>query len=217
MTFRSRYFLWFPFAGLCLIGCGGSAPPPPSDNPVVRREVENAFLHFRQSIQANQADSLPGFLAFESLDWLDDIRRASRNEPLDYLEKRPFFEILSILGLRIERRLHPGFDERPPGLLNKLILQAYPVRKAILKADLGEAHVFGDRAEMGLREAPNVPVFHFLRQDHVWKFHLVRTLPLILQGAESLGRQRKPTKLLQAVFILEQFGGQTVLPEDLQR
>ncbi len=217
MIFRSRQFVLFSLTALGLTACGGSAPPPPSDNPVARREVENEFLHFRQSIQANQADSLPGYLASESLNWLDDIRRASRNEPLAYLEQRPFFEILSILALRVERRLHPGLDERPPGLLNKLILQAYPVRKAFLKTELGEAHVFGDLAEMGLREAPNVPVFYFIRQNHVWKFHLVRSLPLILQGAESLGRQRKPTKLLQAVFILEQFGGQTVLPEDLRR
>ena len=39
-----------------------------------------------------------------------------------------------------------------------------------------------------MREAPNVPVFKFVRENRAWKFHLFRSLPLILQGAESLGR-----------------------------
>jgi hypothetical protein len=202
--------------GVVLSDCGGSAPPP-VDNPAAQREVEEFFLRFRQRIQAGQADSLPLYLSRESLNWLDDIRRASRTEPQSYLEQRPFHEILSILALRVERRLNPSFDDRPVGILDKLIIQAYPIRKTFLKTDLGQPNIFGDRAEMGLREAPNVPVFHFSKENHAWKFHLFRSLPLILQGAESLGRQRKPTHLLQAVFILEQFGGKTVLAEDLKR
>jgi hypothetical protein len=201
---------------LTLDGCGGSAPAP-VDDPAARIKVEDLFLRFRLRIQEGHADSLASYLSRESLNWLDDMRRASRTEPQAYLEERPFYEILSILALRVERRLNPTFDDRPAGLLDKLVLQAYPVRKTFLKTDLGEAHIFGDRAEMGLREAPNVPVFHFTKENGIWKFHLTRSLPLILQGAESLARQRKSTHLLQAIFVLEQFGGRTVLPEDLRR
>ncbi len=204
-----------------LIACGGSVPQPPVDEPAARREVAGFFLRFRQRVQEGHADSLAAYLSKESLNWVDDMRRASRTESQASLEQRPFYEILSILALRVERRLNPSFDDRPTALLGKLVIEAYPVRKALLKTDLGEAHVFGsgvsERAEMGLREAPNVPVFHFVKENHVWKFHLFRSLPLILQGAESLGRQRKPTHLLQAIFILEQFGGKNVLPEDLKR
>jgi hypothetical protein len=60
-------------------------------------------------------------------------------------------------------------------------------------------------------------VFYFERDHGVWKFHLVKSLPLILQGAESLARQRKSTHLEQAILVLEQFGGKTVLAEDLKR
>lgn len=201
---------------LALAGCGSSEPLPPED-PGARKDLDAFFLRFRQQVQANRADSLPLYLTRESLDWIDDIRRASRTEPVAYLQERPFFEILAILALRVERRLNPAFDDRPASLLDKLVVENGPVRKSLIKTELGESIVRGSTGTIGLREAPNVPVFHFMKEDGQWKFHLVRSLPLILQGAESLARQRKSTHLDQAVLILEQFGGQRVLPEDLNR
>lgn len=205
------------FAGLLSIsGCGSSEPLPPED-PGARKDLDAFFLRFRQEVQADRADSLPRYLTRESLDWIDDIRRASRTEPVAYLQERPFFEILAILALRVERRLNPAFDDRPASLLNKLVVQNGPVRKSLIKSELGESIVRGSTGTIGLAEAPNVPVFHFMKEDGQWKFHLVRSLPLILQGAESLARQRKSTRLDQAIWVLEQFGGQRVLPEDLNR
>ncbi|HKP97612.1 MAG TPA: hypothetical protein VJ385_17850 [Fibrobacteria bacterium] len=201
---------------LFLSACGGSPPPPPED-PAARKDLDAFFLRFRQRVQEGRADSLPPYLSRESLNWIDDMRRASRTEPPGYLAERPFHEILAILALRVERRLNPGFDDRPVSILDKLVIQSWPVRKSLLKTEIGESKVRGNVGEIGLREAPNVPVFHFEREGGGWKFHLVKSLPLILQGAESLARQRKSTHLEQAVFILERFGGRTVLPEDLKR
>ncbi|MEO7777856.1 MAG: hypothetical protein ABIY63_10010, partial [Fibrobacteria bacterium] len=96
-------------------------------------------------------------------------------------------------------------------------IQSWPVRKTLLKTEIGESKVRGNTGEIGLREAPNVPVFYFYKENGAWKFHLIKSLPLILQGAESLARQRRPTHLEEAIYILEQFGGRTVLPEDLKR
>jgi len=201
---------------LAFAGCGSSEPLPPED-PGARKDLDAFFLRFRQQVQADRADSLPGYLSRESLDWIDDIRRASRTEPVAYLQERPFFEILAILALRVEHRLNPAFDDRPASLLDKLVVQNGPVRRSLIKSELGESIVRGSTGTIGLQEAPNVPVFHFMKEDGQWKFHLVRSLPLILQGAESLARQRKSTHLDQAVLVLEQFGGQRVLPEDLNR
>ena len=210
-----KYSLLFAFI-LTLSACAPSAPLPPED-PAARKDLDAFFLRFRQKVQEGQADSLPRYLSRESLNWLDDIRRASRTEPPAYLKERPFHEILAILALRVERRLNPAFDDRPVSLLDKLVVQSWPVRKSLIKTELGESKVRGNSGEIGLREAPNVPVFHFTREGAQWKFHLVKSLPLILQGAESLARQRKSTRLEQAVFVLEQFGGRTVLVQDLNR
>lgn len=204
------------FGAFILAGCGDTAPPPPED-PAAGRELDAFFLRFRQKVQRNQADSLPYYLSRESLNWIDDMRRASRTEPPAYLAERPFFEILSILALRVERRENPAFDDRPVAILERLVVDSWPVRRSLLKTELGDGKVRGDLGEIGLREAPNVPVFRFEREDGAWKFHLVKSLPLILQGAESLARQRKSTHLEQAVLILEQYGGKQVLPEDLNR
>jgi len=200
-------------AALC--GCGGSAPAP--DDPAARAELDHFFLQFRLKVQNGLADSLPRDLSRESLHWLDDMRYAARTEPKTDLELRPFHEILCILALRVERRLHPDFDDRPVGLLNMLVIQNYAVRKTLLKTDLGPAHVRGDEGEIGVSEAPDVPVFYFIREDGAWKFHLTRSFPLILQGAESIARQRKPARLDQAIFILQEFLKVEVLPEDLAR
>jgi hypothetical protein len=206
-----------PFAlSLLLTACADSPPLPPED-PSARIELDAFFLRFRQRVQEGHADSLPLYLSRESLNWLDDIRRASRTEAPKYLAERPFSEILAILALRVERRMNPGFDDRPVSVLDKLVIQSWPVKKTLLKTELGPSKVRGASGEIGLREAPNVPVFFFTKESAGWKFHLFKSLPLILQGAESLARQRKPTHLEQAIYILEQFGGRTVLPEDLNR
>lgn len=201
--------------GAILWGCA-SAPPQPED-PALKTSLEQFFLHFRQKVQAGQSDSLAKDLSRETLMWLDDVRHAARVEGPRDLSGRPFTEILCILALRVERRLNPSFDDRTAGLLDKLVVQSYPVRKSLLKTDLGDARVRGEEGEIGLREAPAVPVFFFTRENGGWRFNMVRSLPLILKGAESMARQRKSTPLEQAVFILEQFGNIQVLPEDLAR
>lgn len=209
--------LLFSFAfSLLLSGCAGSRPLPPED-PAARKDLDAFFLRFREKIRDGQADSLPLYLSRESLNWLDDIRRASRTEAPKYLADRPFHEILAILALRVERRVNPGFDDRPVAMLRKLVVENRAVRKSLLKTELGESIVRGNTGEIGLREAPHVPVFFFIREGGAWRFHLFKSLPLILQGAESLARQRKPSRLEQAIYILEQFGGRPVLAEDLNR
>ncbi len=222
MNGRSSSILTFAFCiltfalSILIASCGSTEPLPPLD-PNVGKDLDAFFLRFRQRVQEGQADSLPLYLSRESLNRLDDMRRASRTEAPKYLAERPFDEILCILALRVERRVNPGFDDRPVSILDKLVIQNWAVRKSLLKTELGESKVRGNTGEIGLREAPNVPVFAFEKEGGAWKFHLFKSLPLILQGAESLARQRKPSHLEQAIFILEQFGGRTVLAEDLNR
>ena len=201
------------------LGCAGSAPdvPATAEDSLSSLELDRFFLAFRQKIQAGASDSLVPDLSRESLRWLEDMRQAARTEPADRLAERAFDEILVVLALRVERRLDPAFDDRNPGLLRRVLVDNPAVKRAFLKSELAPARARGTEGEIGLKEAPRVPVFRFAREGGRWRFHLSRSLPLILQGAESLARQRKPTRLEQAVFLLEQFGGRRVLPEDLRR
>lgn len=214
-------FTLTPLAILSLVpfGCAGASPGEPAarEDSTAQVELDRFFLRFRQKIQEGAPDSLVRDLSRESLRWLEDMRQAARTEPREYLERRPFHEILCILALRVERRLEPAFDDRPAGLMNRLVLQTAPVRKTFLKTELAGSRVRGGVGEIGVREAPQVPVFHFVRENGLWKFHIARSMPLILQGAESLARQRKSTRLEQAIFLLEQFGDRKPLPEDLLR
>lgn len=200
-------------------GCASSGSPGAfaARDSLAALDLDRFFLRFRQEIQSGPSDSLVPDLSRESLRWLEDIRQSSRTEPVERLAERPFHEILLILALRVERRLDPAFDDRNAGLLNRVLVQNPPVRRAFLKSELGPSMVRGDIGSVGLREVPKVPVFHFVREGGVWRFHLERSLPLILQGAESLARQRKSTRLEQAIWLLDQFGGRRVLPEDLKR
>jgi hypothetical protein len=212
-----RLFAVFALAAaLPFLGCGASVPPAPPD-PALKTSLDQFFLQFRLKVQEGAADSLPRELSRETLFWLEDIRRAARTEAPKTLSERPFHEILCILALRVERRLDPAFDDRAVGLLKKLVIENYPVRKTILKSDLGDARIRGQEGEIGLREAPSVPVFFFTRENEAWKFNMIRSLPLILKGAESMARQRKSTPLDQAVYVLEEFGKRPVLAEDLNR
>lgn len=201
------------------LGCASSAPDVPATaaDTLAAAELDRFFLRFRQRIQAGEADSLVPDLSRESLRWLEDMRQAARTEPADRLGERPFHEILCVLALRVERRLDPAFDDRNPGLLRRILVDQQAVRRAFLKSELAPPRVRGPEGGIGLREAPRVPVFRFVKESGLWRFHLSRSLPFILQGAESLARQRKSTRLEQAVFLLEQFAGRRVLPEDLRR
>ena len=65
----------------------------------------------------------------------------ARTESPQDLAARPFHEILSILALRVERRTSPGFDDRPVSILDKLVIQSWPIRKTLLKTEIGDSKV----------------------------------------------------------------------------
>jgi hypothetical protein len=198
-------------AGAC------TQPPPLSDQEQKsqQKELSAFFLEVRMAIKKSNASLLYSSLSSDSKIWIDDIREATRTEPLSFLKNRPFYEVLSILALRIEQRLYPEKKQDPVSILRRTVIEIWPIKKSFLKYSLGEYKIYRDRAEVGLSKAPNTPVFFFTREKDSWKIDMVKTLPLILKGAESIARQKRQTVLEQAVYILEKVGGQEVLPEDL--
>jgi hypothetical protein len=200
----------------------GCANPPTvaigqQKNVADRVEAEAFFLGWRRSLQANNWDAVAAGLNRETQFWLSDVVRSSRMDDGRQLAELPFETVVLVLTLRVDRRLDPALDDRLPALMARFLTEGSPIRRSFLKAELGDFTVRGNQAELGLREAPRVPVFYFEREDRKWRLALRNTLPLVMRGAESLSRPHGQNRLDQAVWLLKNWGGRDVLPEDVLR
>jgi len=180
------------------------------------REAEAFFLQWRFALQENRWNEVVEGLSHATRNWLSDMVRASRMDRRQELMDRTFEELVLILTLRVDRRLDPAMDDRLPALMGKFLGESSPIRRSFLKAELGEYQNYGDRVVLGLREAPQVPVFHFKRENGVWHLDMRQTMPLLMRGAESLSRPHGRDKLEQTVWLLKNWAGREVLPEDIQ-
>jgi hypothetical protein len=213
---------WLGMASLAfgLMGCGASnASVKQSEMERAREAValEAFFLQWRKSLHANDWPQVMGGLSSSSKRWLSDIARSARMDDLSLLRDKRFEDVVFILGLRVDRRLQPQIDDRPMALLSRLFSEGSPLRRAFLHAQLGPYHVTGNRAWSSLREAPNTPVFEFVKEPGGWALHWEATLPLIMRGAESQSRPHGKNNIEQAIWLLRTWAGKEVYAEDLRR
>jgi hypothetical protein len=187
------------------------------ENLTSRVEVEAFFLEWRRSLQANNWDAVVAGLSQETQFWLSDVVRSSHMDDRRQVADLPFETLVLVLTLRVDRRLDPTLDDRLPALMARFLTDGSPIRRSFLKAELGDFTVRGNQAELGLREAPRVPVFYFVKDGLKWRLALRNTLPLVMRGAESLSRPHGQNRLDQAVWLLKNWGGREVLSEDLLR
>jgi hypothetical protein len=179
--------------------------------------LEAFFLQWRKSLHANDWPQVLNGLSSSSRRWLSDIARSARMDDLPLLRDKRFEDVVFILGLRVDRRIHPEMDDRPLALLARLFSEGSPLRRAFLHAQLGPYHVTGNRAWSSLREAPNTPVFEFVKEPGGWTLHWQATLPLIMRGAESQSRPHGKNNIEQAIWLLRTWAGKEVYAEDLRR
>lgn len=210
-------------AALCILGsaltlasCSASKPDAVASAQDIAA-VESHFLQWRRSLLANDWPQVMKGLSAPSQRWLGDIARSARMDDLRQLRDKPFEDLVFILGLRVDRRVNPQLDDRPLALLAMLFSEGSPLRRAFLHAQLGPFHVSGNRGWASLREAPNTPVFEFIREPAGWALHWQATLPLIMRGAESQSRPHGKTKLEQAIWLLRTWAGKEVYAEDFYR
>ncbi len=181
------------------------------------RAVEVFFLDWRRDLQNQQWDKVLQGLSLSSRDWLKDLARSSRMDSQKELLDLPFEDIVFALILRVDRRRNPALDDRPQPLLERFLSEGSPLRRSFLKTELGNYVLRGNQVTLGIREAPRVPVFHFLKENNGWHLDLRQTVPLIMSGAESLSRPYGKNRLEQAIWLLRTWGGREVYAEDLAR
>ncbi len=202
---------------LCLWGCASSPPLTQEQITLERTELDKFIVKFRGELSRGDATAVYQLLSQDSKDWIDNIRVAANSEPLNFLINRPFFEILAILALRVQRRINPGIKEDPVSILKQTIISVAPIKNNFVKNSLGPFHVLDyETAEVGLEKTPNVPVYFFKKEQDGWKINLVNSLPLILLGAENLARQQKSETIAQAAWVIENFMGQKLQAEDFR-
>ncbi len=202
---------------LPMSSCTPAPPITPEESARLSEQMETLFRGIQHAIQRGDALFIFNSLSPDSKSWINNIRYAAQSEPYDYLDQRPFFELLSILALRQQERINQEFKFDPVSIISQLIINVPPVKKNFLKFPLADFRLNGSRGQVGLKKAPNTPVFFFTRVQNGWTLDLAKSLPIILLGAESLSRQKAKTPILQAVYILENFSGHKVLEEDLIR
>lgn len=201
---------------ITLTRCAATLPLTEAEIEQEQKNLDSLFLFIRQNIKLANAESVYKNLSSLSQEWFVNMRIAAQSEPVNFLITRPFFEILAILSLRVDQRHHPNLSDDPVSILQRTIINVSAIRKNFIKHPLGTFTVSSYRAEIGLKKTPQVPVFFFVKEHGLWKMDLIKTLPLILLGAEGIARNFKNEIIEQAIYIIETIGGTTVLPEDLR-
>jgi len=226
---RIRFFKRLGFACLLyalfwLCSCAGSSSQSnPASNAsnisdsLELLQIEQSFLKLRQDLQEDRYDSVVVAFSRDTQHWLQEIARASRMDRLVEIRDKRFDEVLLIFALRVDRRLNPALDDRPAGLVSRFMLPGSPIRKSLLYSEFAAFSLQNQQGQLGLRSAPRVPVFYFKKEGNRWRLDLARSMPLIMQGAESISRPHGKEKVEQAIWLLRTWGGRQVEKEDYLR
>lgn len=187
---------------ILLTACASSS----SQQPVIPEMDDQAKLvsfqsfesQFLSDVRKNRAEALWGHLRGESQIWLEDMILQAQIEEKTELSQRPFFEQLTIMGVRhsyLTRRLK---DLEPISVVRFLFTQG-PIKQAFHMEGQTQPWFEGNTAMKGLQKASQVPIYFYQldwddsAQKMLWKVDIVRMLPLISRGVQTLAHKKKMT------------------------
>ncbi|NLB63768.1 MAG: hypothetical protein GX801_06635 [Fibrobacter sp.] len=197
---------------LFLFFWGCASNPSPSEDKVKREAVPDSLrlvllektYHRILTFDLNKEpmDSIKVMLTDESLYWIEEIENAALNESRDFVEARPFHEILTIVTFRIlerDKKLRGIYSDR----LLHLALGHSGLFSKVNSLELGEFEIKVDRGMRGLKISPKVPIIFFEWEDNRWKFDLYNTMPLVLRGVETIGIKKEWEPGYTVIYLLE--------------
>ena len=95
------------------------------------------------------------------MEWFEEIVDAIESDDSTSISERPFFEVVSIIGLRYYYQKHKLKDLEPDTVYKFFMKKGY-MRKMFAMKQLGpfwmEKEEFGFR---GMAKAPKVPILHY--------------------------------------------------------
>ena len=166
------------------------------------RNLERLWTQLDESVRAGDHKRFEALLTQDSYDWLDTLVLSIERMPEEELAARPFEEMFIVLGVRFLYRNHElgsyHYDEVMPA-----VMRQRPLDRIFKRTDLGEFWYRDDEAWRGLAKASGVPLFHFRRENGVWKLDLRPTLGKVLRGFESVGSKKNIETLDAIIYILD--------------
>ncbi|MGL1936890.1 MAG: hypothetical protein OCD01_17820 [Fibrobacterales bacterium] len=174
---------------------------------------------FFETIKRNNLPAKPGLLekvlTEESIEWFEDIVNAVESDDSAALASRPFFESVSIIGLRYYYKNGTLEDLELPNVFKFYMRLGY-VKKVFRMKNWANAWVeqeeYGFR---GLKKAPRVPILHFRLENEQWRFELPQTLEIVSRSVLSLAQKKGWTNLQAALETLDLIILKDVIDEKL--
>lgn len=172
--------------------------------------AEEQFKRIQEFIRSGLADSLWEGLSQNSTRWIDRVVRESNHPDSNSLAKEPFYHVLAVVVLKLKKTEDPFFAPQGSQILEQLLLQVPSMRQSFISFPLGDFTQKGKTAEVGLKETPRTPVFFMVEEEGIWKLDLLKSLPLLLKGAENQAFKRHKEVIPQVFWILDKAWGKKV-------
>ncbi len=154
-------------------------------------------------------------LTEDAQEWFEELVDAVESADSSEIVEKPFFEIISILGLRYYYRERILEDLEPYKVLSFYMKRGYmnQVMKITQFSEYWtEKQEFGYR---GLKKAPRVPILFFRLEQERWRLELPQTLEIISRAAVSLGRKKGWSDVDLAITILDGYISKDIIDKRL--
>jgi hypothetical protein len=165
--------------------------------------AEQTWNHLAKAADQGNTNLLRDHLSYESQLWIEAMASAAQFEDSLSLQKRPFYEILSITGLRYLYSSGQISSLSPEGFTEVLFHKKNFLNKGLRSRKLAPFELRDQFAVRGTLAAPQVPVVYMVYEEGAWMLDLTRTLPIISRGVGSVGAGKDWTEAQKIRFILE--------------
>jgi hypothetical protein len=151
------------------------SPDMPSEDEMA---ILSTFEDYRSALLAADGQGALELVDSMTVQWYTDILADALTMPREKLDDLTFFE--KYMVLRIRHGLSQEALEAMTGqeLFVTAVAQGWIDSSSLEDIQLGRTQVQADEADeawLSLEQAPDVPVFHFVKENEQWKFALCRT------------------------------------------
>lgn len=169
----------------------------------------NYFKNYEFSEEEENVDSFFVRVTDESKEWLQSMNEATQYEDSSDVVKRPFYEILTIAGVRLLYR-NNVINQIDTVQILGVVTGKFGILSRVFSVDklgpmwmnIKDGERYGYR---GMASSDKVPLYYFKWSDEYyrWQLDLDSMLPIISRGLETVGLKQKWTPAKTVLYFLE--------------